>query len=471
MKEEIRVKINESNQKELFKKFKEKLNLTKNCSKRLRIKEGTYKGYANLKVRYIPKRILKKVCKILREPLPKIKESKTLKEIRQSTIKRTYPILREKYGENWEKVLAKRGHLSLEKKFGKDWRRVLAKRGHKTSKKRYGKNFQKIFWNRALLSLERKYGKDYHKKLFELSNIVKKRPLTSQEKQICEQLKKIKIPFEAHCIKNNKEFDIIIPNLENPKIIIECSNSKPSMNLERLKILQLIEQKETFPKAIHLAIFKKEHQNLKFTTPTYNFLTKEGINIFWYKDMNLVIKMIKDYLEMGDKKLLEFKYNYKKEEIRFPKTNKLNKDELKLNKLLLKLNANPESQKAIRTKYGNVLIPDNYEEINNLKLAYEITSAKNYHALLYLAGKVIYLKKCIKDLKVIVILNNKNELNERRGSKSLLKHADAVILKNQFNKRGLEIVRNNLIKIPNSSKLLQDHILLKNPSPARRLKR
>ncbi|MEK6932433.1 MAG: hypothetical protein AABW56_01410 [Nanoarchaeota archaeon] len=129
----------------------------------------------------------------------------------------------------------------------------------------------------------------------------------------------------------------------------------------------------------------------------------------------------------------------------------LNHEESKLHEMLLEINAEPLGSKVIETKYKNVLIPDNYEEVDKIKIAYEITNAKNYHALYYLAGKVIYLKKSIKNLKTVVILINKEKLSDRKEDLSLLKHSDVVLLKNEFNKEGLINARN---KILNNSKIL-----------------
>ena len=83
--------------------------------------------------------------------------------------------------------------------------------------------------------------------------------------------------------------------------------------------------------------------------------------------------------------------------------------------------------------------------INNTKIIYEITSSKNYHALLYLTGKIIYLKKVIKDLKVIVILTNKEKLSTRKEDMSISKYSDVVLLKNQFNKENIIKARETIL--------------------------
>ena len=320
--DKIRVKISKKNQRELFQKFKRKLGTRKRCTRYLGVKEGTYKEYSSTKVRYLPEKILKKVCLIIKEKIPHVLERKTLKEIRQNTIKKTYPVLEKKYGNNWLNVIARKGHESLKKKYGEEWMKILAKKGYNTSRKLYGKNFQKKIWKRALLSLEKKYGKDwskinnkkainlfkkkygrdwanilmtnarngllkkygddwarilsrkggaklrkkygknYHQELYKLANFLGKHHLTDQEKEICRELKKNNISFETNCVRNEREYDIVIPNLKNPKIVIECSDINPTLNNQRYKMLQLIEQQKNFPNSLHLAILKRKGKNI-----------------------------------------------------------------------------------------------------------------------------------------------------------------------------------------------------------------
>ncbi len=135
MREEIRIKINKIEQKRLFTQLKQKFGSRKKIANILRIKEQTYKGYAYSKVRYIPKIILDRTCAILKEPIPHILKQTTLKNIRQKTIKKTYPILRKKYGKDWQKKLAARGHATSQRKYGNEWRKRMTKRGYQTSRK------------------------------------------------------------------------------------------------------------------------------------------------------------------------------------------------------------------------------------------------------------------------------------------------------------------------------------------------
>lgn len=110
MKEGIRTKIAKREQKNLFMKLKENIGSRKKTANFLRIKEGTYKGYRRTKVKYLPKEVIDKICHKLNIKPPKILDAKTLKEIRQSTIKKTYPALRDKYGKDWQK---KRGYIDM----------------------------------------------------------------------------------------------------------------------------------------------------------------------------------------------------------------------------------------------------------------------------------------------------------------------------------------------------------------------
>jgi len=270
---------------------------------------------------------------------------------------------------------------------------------------------------------------------------------------ICKFLKKKKIQYETHCIKNNREYDIIIPNLKKPKIIIESSNLNPTTNNERKKILQLIEQKENFPNSINLAILKRRGKSSNFSPSTYNFLLDQGLLVFWNQDLNRVISMIHAYLKKGSKDLLEYRYTDFNESKNTRNSlggaschkKNPNNDELKLHILLNRIKGNPEGQHVIQTKYHNSVALDNFESINNIELAYEITSAKTQEALCYLAGKIAYLKKLYKNLKFIIILTNRSKLSNKYGDKPLIKYSDAIILKNQFNKIGLISARNQIL--------------------------
>src|SRR3989338_541295 len=486
-----RIKIKKKEQKELFIKFKDKLGSRKKSAKFLKIKEDTYKGYAYLKIRYLPKKIINKICLFLKEPLPKILESKTLKEIRQTTIKKTYAVLRKKYGKNWESVLAKRGYKAMRHKYGKDFKTIIANKGHEASRKKYGIDFQKKIWNKAIRSLEKKYGCDWGKKISFLglrvykkkygkdwARIVMKKArkghvkkygeewakilslkakrklkLTEQEKKTCRFLSKYNIPFETHCIKNGREYDVFIPNIKNPRIIIECSSVVNTHSSERSKISQLMEQKKNFRHYTNLVIFKWRNNSENLRPSTYNFLIDQGILVFWDKDLSRIAKMIKDFLNNKNKDLTKFKY-FNNEPINkkvsllegFSNGNKLNPEELKLHNLLNKIRANPQGHYTIRTKYNNKIIFDNFEKIKNCLVAYEVTRSCNQKGLMALAGKIIYLKKLYKNLKIIVILTRKKKLLNTVADKALKEYTDVIIIKSQYNTKGLISARNKILQ-------------------------
>ena len=82
MEETLRVRIKEVDQRNLFKEFNEKTGSRSKSAEIIIIKENTYKNYSTLRTKYIPKDIINKIYFILKKPVPKILEAKTLKEIR-----------------------------------------------------------------------------------------------------------------------------------------------------------------------------------------------------------------------------------------------------------------------------------------------------------------------------------------------------------------------------------------------------
>ncbi|HLD15490.1 MAG TPA: hypothetical protein VJB94_02835 [Candidatus Nanoarchaeia archaeon] len=508
----IRVKINSRTQISIFKKFKKIMDNIEKVAKLLNLKEATFKRYATNRTRYLPEKTINKLCSILKINKIRILERTTLKEIRQKTIKKTYPSLKRKYGDNWQKVLAIRGHKTSRKKYGKNWRALITARGYKTSRKKYGKNFQKKIWNKAILSLEnrygpnwakinskkaikkfkekygnkwadilmknarkghfkkygknwakvlsnkgkrsliRKYGENYRKELYKLANFLGKRPLTNEEKHICRILKKSKIPFGVHCTKNNREYDIAIPNLDNPKIIIESGKISSNIVNSRYKLAQLLEQKKNFPLAISIAIFKRKNKKEGFKPAVYHFLVDNDIFSFLQDDLNKVALMIKEFLLNKNKKLIEFRYpfyNYDKSvNLSFAgalsNKRQFTNSERKLSQLLKKIKADSERQVIIKTRYGNSFVVDNLERIKNIKIIYEITDTKNQNTLRALAGKIAFLKYSNKNLKFIVILSKRKELTNKYGDAAISNYADNIILKSDFNKEGLINARANL---------------------------
>lgn len=109
MRDEIRVKIDEKEQKRIFINFIKDFNRDfSKASNYLGISNSSLSKYKRCTVRYIPKNILIKIIDYLRIEKPKIVERGTLKEIRRKYINKAQPILEKKYGKNWAKELTKR---------------------------------------------------------------------------------------------------------------------------------------------------------------------------------------------------------------------------------------------------------------------------------------------------------------------------------------------------------------------------
>lgn len=105
----IRVKIDEKEQKQIFIKFikKFKRDFTK-ASNYLGISNSCLSKYKRGVIKYIPEDVLIKVTDYLKIDKPLILERGTLTDIRRNYIKKSYPILAEKYGVPWTKEIVKR---------------------------------------------------------------------------------------------------------------------------------------------------------------------------------------------------------------------------------------------------------------------------------------------------------------------------------------------------------------------------
>lgn len=109
MKQEIRIRINEKEQKEIFTKLIKKFHKDfSKASKYLGISNSLLSRYKRAITKYIPEGVLVKAVNHLRREKPLSLERGTLTEIRRNYIKKSYPILKEKYGTSWTKELVKR---------------------------------------------------------------------------------------------------------------------------------------------------------------------------------------------------------------------------------------------------------------------------------------------------------------------------------------------------------------------------
>ena len=514
----IRVKILKSDQNRLFRKINTTFEKKAEITKILEISPKNYNNYASSRTRYVPKIIIEKICKILLCEFPRIIEEKSLKEIRQETIKKTYPILKKKYGKNWIRVIYHKGHIALKKKYGKDWGKIIGKKGQKISRDKYGKDFQKVFWGKAINSLENKYGKDWSKVVGKKgllaqknklgknwakivmknarkgqikkygsnwakviskkgARILKKKygshyleilgkrgilkankKLTKQEKQICYSLIIRNIPYETHCIKENKEYDIIIPNLKDPQIIIECTEGNLTVPNAYTKIMQLIGQKEAFPNKVHIFVTKKNKNCNSFNPAIYDFFRDRDIIVFWDNDIEKMSGMIEEYIFNKSERVLDYKYDLNSERKRYnqlsyygalSQKNKETASEYKLDLILKKISSNYEKQYIYKTIYNNFLAIDFYEKLGSSKIFYEITTAKSVTALRSLAGKLVFLKNLDPSLKLVVILTKIKRKNNTREHEIIFKYADIVLLSKDFNEKNLIYARS---QITNSTK-------------------
>ncbi len=493
MDNEIRVQIEKEEQIELFRKFLKKFNKDNDAAKFLGISKYSLSRYKNNKTRYIPEDILKKVVNYLGINLPLIREYKTLGEIRNEGIIKATKVLKNKYGSEFRNVLQKGSKLALEKKYGKDAYRIISKRGFDSSKLKYGDDWRAQLSKKGIDSLKSKYGKrwfdvilkkgreilkskyglNWQKKLSDIGrkshnkkyiddfnkaptfhkSIFAKRKPTSSEQFVIDYLNKNNIPFESNVFYKDIELDIIIPNRNNPRYIIEVSDAKPTTYNQRKKILQLYYQKKLFPQAQIIALLKTRFSNNKGNLSLHKitkvFLDQEKIT-------SLSLQNIKDYIpDIVDsiKKNADIKINEKfifsklsmasSKKGSLTQSKRINLEESQLHNLLLEIGASPSGAFSLEVKDNAFICLDNFEDYNGKKIAYEINSSRSYNSLRALAGKILLCKKFRPEIKFIVILTNASILNNTSFS-FLSDIADKVILNRNFNRNYLIDVRTEL---------------------------
>lgn len=107
--EEIRVKIDKKQQKELFINFIKKFGGNfENASRYLGITNSSLSKYKRGVTCYISKKVLFKLVDYLNIEFPEVLYSGTLNEIRSDYMKKAHPVLEKKYGTNWAKELTNR---------------------------------------------------------------------------------------------------------------------------------------------------------------------------------------------------------------------------------------------------------------------------------------------------------------------------------------------------------------------------
>ncbi len=490
----IRAKLNKKEQRVIFNRFIKEFSKQKEAATYLKITKYNLYDYSNCKTRYIPIKTLNAVCNKLKIKTPRIIDRKSLKEIRTEyvnratkALKRKYGkawkgilnkaskkalyrkygknaykkitqkgnmVLKRKYGADWIKILSKRGIKALESKYGKRWYDVTLSKGRMRLKEKYGKYWQKELSKRAMRSLKKKYGKNFERrKLPDLKKLFKNRGATKSEKLITNYLNRARIPFQTNVVKNNLEFDIVIPNSKDPRYILEVSNSKLTTHNQRIKISKLYYQKLNFPLAQHIFILRTKSKNCELHKITKDFFEKEEATLLSLENISKNIKALITSIKKNEKINLKENFVFNKKAMAssqkgcITQSKKVNKDEAKLSKLLLKIGASPKGPQILNVKDKTFICVDNFETYKNNNLAYEITSSSAYNVLRSLAGKIIICKK-FKDIKFIVILNHKN-ISNNSSFKLLNKIADKVILRKNLNEDYLKEVRGKVIYNPN----------------------
>lgn len=107
--DDIRVKIDEKEQKELFRIFLKKFNNDFNkASDYLGVTRSSLSKYKRNVMKYISEEILLKVVDYLKVDSPEILYSGSLREIRKDYMKKAHHVLETKYGNKWAKELTSR---------------------------------------------------------------------------------------------------------------------------------------------------------------------------------------------------------------------------------------------------------------------------------------------------------------------------------------------------------------------------
>jgi hypothetical protein len=107
--ENIRIRIDEAKQKEIFSDFLKKFkNDFFKASDYLRITSSSLSKYRRAVVKYLPREVLFRVINCLNVEQPEIIYSGTLTQIRRKYFKNAHPVLKQKYGKAWAKELTNR---------------------------------------------------------------------------------------------------------------------------------------------------------------------------------------------------------------------------------------------------------------------------------------------------------------------------------------------------------------------------
>jgi len=494
MEEGIRVRMDKREQREIFIKFINKFRNKMDAARYLGITKHNLYDYSNCRTSYMPNNVLEKISNKLANENFRIIDKKSLKEIRKECANRATMALKNKYGDDWKKILnqgsrkalyekygkdaykkiTRKGHKVCEEKYGKDWLRILSQKGIESLKRRYGKNWydttlakgreklkekygtkwQKELSKLAMKSLREKYANQSEKRHSNIKTLFKNRNLTKSEGLISRYLSAENVKFKTNMIKNNLEFDIVIPDENNPRYVIEISDIKPTTYNQRIKTLKLYYQKLTFPDAQHIAILKgcsfKNGKKYSLHKITKDFLDKEEIVLLSLEKIDKHIEKLIECIKNNRKINIREEFLFCKKTMSNSKkgcivqSKKINKDELELNRILINIGALAKGPQVIKIKGKSFICVDNFEIYNKNKIAYEITSSNSNNSLRALAGKILLCKEFNEDMRFIVILSNPVIYNNV-SVEFLRDLSDQLILRKGFNESNLIDVREKIV--------------------------
>jgi len=318
--------------------------------------------------------------------------------------------LLEKYGENAFKIITSRGFESMKRKYGKGYIKTVSSLAFKKLKIKHDDNWRSVLGKINHLKRKRKYGNDYLQK--RIAKTHEEAPLTEQEEKIAILLNKKDISYVAHCIiENYLECDFLIPNKENSKICIEASTVTPqSSNLYR-KIAQIFLRKAKLPNCKFIFITSKSKQDKKQTwharPDLIKFLLDEGIFVFWNYELNKVIKCINSILNYKNTQcFIEEKYQWCQMHFKERQKHAVLSAQKEAKRLY---SSEREMKNIFNLKGKKKVIFNEYDwpivsDIVEGNCLYEITNAKTHSALEVISGKLLYLNKTLPGFHLNLIL-------------------------------------------------------------------
>lgn len=156
-----RLKLNKAYQKSIFENFSKEFKSDSEASKYLRLQRWAFSSYKNCRTRYVPLKVINHVLKFLNISLDRsqVRFSGNLTEIRKLYVKRTYPVLKAKYGRGWGKIVTKFARDKFSEMYGCEAKRILWESSVRAFEEKYGKDWHKIISQKGVHALKNKYGK------------------------------------------------------------------------------------------------------------------------------------------------------------------------------------------------------------------------------------------------------------------------------------------------------------------------